>query len=428
MVFIKKLITYILSIVIFLSVLKFSFSEKKEYEIIINLSEDKLDYFFIKIDDLNICEKWVPSLINPVLFLTYYKTAIDMREVNSNQYTLNIPAISEGDFDINLYFYTPLDLILARPRFLEDERCFFGLSSKYGDYNDIINDYKILLDLLKNNSKIDKKIFSFKKWIINENSINTGLYLGDEHPNFTTKPIDGIIGSCGLNSTDLYWGCFFKGMLFNNEYTELINDEGESYKVYFYSEDYTIIFPKTFQNQFNKITNYSCSSTEESFYNFGITCQNLFDEKNYTTIKLISDEMNITVEIDNVARFIKKEINSTFTRIKYVENINYFLFPLIMFKQFLIQFDAENNITSFYTNDSSILEVKIDKKKEKEKGSSNGLTVFLVILIIFIILVLGYVIFWFLKKRRNSIEKNINKYNKFEDEEDFRDMNEKRVF
>ena len=366
MVFIDKLITYILSILIFLSVLNFSFSEYKEYEININLSEDKLDYFFIKIDDFNICEKWVPSLINPLLLLSYNKNTEGMKGVSSEQYPLNIPAIYQSPFEINLYFYTELNLILAKPRFFEDERCFLGLSSNYGDYNDILSDYKILLDLLKNNSKIDKKIFSFKKWIINENSINTGLYLGDEHEYFS-KPIDGIIGSCEHNVNDLYWGCFFKGMLFNNEYTELVNDEGEYYKAYFYSEDYTIIFPKAFQQKFDIITNYSCSSTEEELYNFGIVCQNLFDEKNYTTIKLISDEMNITVEIDNVARFIKNDFNPTFTRIKYVEDINYFVFPLIMFKQFFIQFDAENNLTSFYTNDSSILEVKIDKKKRKRK-------------------------------------------------------------
>ena len=94
-----------------------------------------------------------------------------------------------------------------------------------------------------------------------------------------------------------------------------------------------------------------------------------------------------------------------------------------------MQFDAENYKINFYTTDESILKIKKEQKEDKKKGSSSKVgTVFLVIFIILLILGLGCGAFWLLKKRRNSVEKNINKYNKFEDEDNFQDMNDKRIF
>ena len=52
----------------------------------------------------------------------------------------------------------------------------------------------------------------------------------------------------------------------------------------------------------------------------------------------------------------------------------------------------------------------------------------LIIFLILLTLALGLGIFWFIKQKRASVEKNINKYNKFEDEDNFQDLNEKRVF
>ena len=116
--------------------------------------------------------------------------------------------------------------------------------------------------------------------------------------------------------------------------------------------------------------------------------------------------MNITLEIDNINRFSTIiDENKTETRIIY-EDFNYFIFPLIMFKKFHVQFDAENDIISFYTNDASILQVKKEKEIEKEK-ENNGF-IFLLIFIIIIILGIGYGIFWFIRKikrKRNKLDK-----------------------
>ena len=139
--------------------------------------------------------------------------------------------------------------------------------------------------------------------------------------------------------------------------------------------------------------------------------------------------MIITIEIDNKIRYNNKD-NEYKTRIKF-EDINYFILPLIVFKNFDIQFNAQDNIISFYTTDESILELKKKNDnnpipKEEEEPSNAGIII-LVIFIVILILVLLFGIFWFLKRRRNS-ESNINKYNKFEDEENFQDMNDKKVF
>ena len=42
--------------------------------------------------------------------------------------------------------------------------------------------------------------------------------------------------------------------------------------------------------------------------------------------------------------------------------------------------------------------------------------------------VLSFGVFWFIKKRKGSIEKNINKYNKFDEDDNFKNLNEQRVF
>ena len=152
--------------------------------------------------------------------------------------------------------------------------------------------------------------------------------------------------------------------------------------------------------------------------------QQFFNEKNFASISLIDDNMNITIQIDSIIRFSNKnDSEKDKTRIQF-QDINYFIFPLIMFKNFHIQFNADNDIISFYTTDKSILQLI----QKTEENSSNGLKVFLIILIILIIIALLFGIFVFLSKRKGSVQKSINKYNKFEDEDNFQNMNEKRVF
>ena len=125
--------------------------------------------------------------------------------------------------------------------------------------------------------------------------------------------------------------------------------------------------------------------------------------------------MDITLEIDSKKRFNSEEDKDSINMI-FSKDIDYIIFPLIMFKNFHIQFDAETNIIRFYSTDRNILHVKI-KEQQSENNSSSALTIFLVILIILLLLGLSFGIFCFLKKRKISKSEQI-----FED--DFKNMNE----
>ena len=86
----------------------------------------------------------------------------------------------------------------------------------------------------------------------------------------------------------------------------------------------------------------------------------------FKIIQLMNDDMKITIEIDSAKRFTadNNELKNK-TRIRF-NNFDYFIFPLIMFKNFHVQFDAENNIIQFYTTNKSILSVKNEEKTKKK--------------------------------------------------------------
>lgn len=412
----------------------FSIQDYYPYRIELNISDPNSCYLNIKneVSD-GYCEEWIPSLISPLLLLKQGISTQDRCLKLIENFNINTLFVSE-ELELKCYRCTNVmkkyNTITAIENFDKNLKfCYFGLSATLGDYYEVLNESLINLNMLKNNDEIKEKVFSFNKWETDKDPIITYLYLGDYHENFILK--NGTIGSCKANMSDLYWGCSFKKMKFNNMETDLIdNDTGNLYKIYFSSENHDIIFPESFKENFTYITNGFCTPKESD--SSIITCKNLFETEKYFSIKLINENMTITIEIDNVIRFTKGDINKKEeTRIKYV-NSNYFILPLIMFKNFHVQFDANNNLISFFTTDSSILEVNEQDEQEHEEGhnnnSSTGLKVFLIILIIVIILALGYGIFWFIKRRKNSVEKNINKYNKFEDEDNFKDMSEKRVF
>ena len=136
--------------------------------------------------------------------------------------------------------------------------------------------------------------------------------------------------------------------------------------------------------------------------------------------------MNITVEIDYSFNYSKNaDIPKDKTRIRFESN-DYIIFPLMMFKRFDIEFNANNKMISFYTKNSSILEVP---EKPKKPSSSSVLTVFLVILIILIVIAGAVGIYFLVKKKfKRNIESDINKFSRFDDDEDFQNINEKRVF
>ena len=414
--------------------------EKYEFfNITINKNEDELGNLYINnsqlFKDINEndddkCIYWIPSLFNPILFGKSKLSAIDLEEYKDGTFSIKAPIFSNQELSMNLFLYSlfgKYKLILGKEMFTGIvEGCYFGLSYGLGNNNNIFFDNETNLNKMLNEQKIDKKIFSFDKWIITDSLIKTTLYLGDVHDNFIPNN-KGITGECKVSQNSPFWGCEFKEISFNNKKTQLIKNEekNEFYQIYFSSENHNIIFPISFRDKFDDITNKVCKGeTSEE-----ISCDNLFNSENFFQLKLIDDNMIITIEIDNKIRYNNKD-NEYKTRIKF-EDINYFILPLIVFKNFDIQFNAQDNIISFYTTDESILELKKKNDnnpipKEEEEPSNAGIII-LVIFIVILILVLLFGIFWFLKRRRNS-ESNINKYNKFEDEENFQDMNDKKVF
>ena len=142
-------------------------------------------------------------------------------------------------------------------------------------------------------------------------------------------------------------------------------NNNELYPIYFTSETYNIFIPISFKDNFNLLTNNKCfySESDNEFYTY---CENFFNEDLYQKIQLINDDMKITIEIDSAKRFTtdNNELKNK-TRIRF-HNFDYFIFPLIMFKNFHVQFDAENNIIQFYTTNKSILSIKNEEKTKKK--------------------------------------------------------------
>lgn len=428
---------YYYFIILFLLNILFTKEEYETFKINIAIKENELDYLYINDDstekDDRGCQKWIPSLFNPILLV---HGDYDIKDLENLQKEIEVysPYLF-NEIKIRLYkldlFSKKYNLILGKnfvKLFVKD--CYFGLSYNLANYTDF-EENDINLNYLKSQNKITNEIFSFDKWTIKENSIESTFYFGDSHDNFINNK--GIIGNCYVNIEDIYWGCPFKKMSLNNSIIELKkdNEEQKFYKIYFSSENYNIIFPQTFKKKFMDLSNNNCFENNETKE---ISCQNLFNTEYYIPLKFINDNMTITTEIDNIYTFNRNQEDKKYkTRILF-EDVDYFILPLIMFKKFHIQFDAKNKIISFYTTNSSILELKKEdennsKNEEKEdEPSSNAGTVVLVIFIILLILVLVFGIIWFIRKRKGSADKNINKYNKFEDEENFQNMDEKRVF
>ena len=397
------------------------------YNMSIEKNNEDLEIFNISYFDGRVnCEALFPSLLTPIFLVNNQKF--------SGQELGNLdvlyPMINKKQaLKIFLFNYT-FDIygkaVLGDVRYskLTENVCYFGLSSKKGNYS-IIDDTYFLLKNMIENKKIKKNIFSFDNWTLdNDNFLNTTFYLGEDHYNFVENNKEGIIGECKVREDYDFWGCLFTEMSFNGKTKELKKiNSSDYYNFYFSTETHDIIFPLNFLTEFNDLTNCFYDINNDDINNYA-TCENFFNDENYASLQLTSDNMIITIEIDNQNRFCEynKEKNNL-SRIKF-EDIDFFIFPLIMFKRFDIQFDAQNDKIQFYTKNISLLKLK----KEKENNSSKVGIVFLIIFIIILILALGFGGFWFIKKRRGSVEKNINKYNKFDEDENFQNMNEKRVF
>lgn len=212
-------------------------------------------------------------------------------------------------------------------------------------------------------------------------------------------------------------------MLFNNIKIPLTNENGNLYKIYFASETHNLIFPKSYEDIFAKESNYSCQIDTKNY----LKCNKFFDNSNHLPLQLTeeNDKFIITGEVDNLNRFSNyEESRKDLARITFDEKISYIILPLIVFKEFDIQFNADKGQISFYTDNSTILKVK---EKANESSSSAGTILIIVLIVIIIIsLILGFHLF-FIKSKR-CVERNINQFSKFEDEESYQNINEKKVF
>jgi len=407
-----------------LFIIKIFYSKQElNFDVSIDMNELKSGGGFKIIDSLikKSCEAWLPSLFMPILYVPK-TTELKGGEIDPNkEINLKTPFFNDNkEFVSQIFKNVPflinnLNSILGRPLSANIYNCYFGISPRVNiegleEENSILND-------LKNKGLIVNKIFSFQEWDITSNPVKTKFYLGDSYNAFNSNT--GIIGTCQSYPNDSLWGCSFKEMLLNNINIPLTNETGHYYKIYFASEIHNIIFPKKFEDIIIKSSNNSCISDSEKY----LKCADFFKDSYYVPLQLTEENENfvITGQVDSLSRFKEnKDENRDYARIQF-DNLDYIIMPLMTFKEFHVQFDAENNLIKFYTNNPNILKVK------KIKSGSSWLSAFIVILIILIILGLGFAVFWLIKNKRKS-ETNINKFSKFEDEEDYQNMNEKKVF
>ena len=403
----------------------FSLQEVKTYKLGVPIGQENLGSLYFTEENFNEPCNWIPSLFNPILLVKNMKMKTG-KYIENSEFILNNPIFFDQPhgIQVDLYKNVPFseyNFFLARSTlktFIDN--CYFGLSSRIEDYREI-NESQINLNQLKNQNE---KIFSFDKWDLNSKFINSTFYFGGSNEVFQLN--NGIIGTCTNNEKGFSWGCSFKEIIFNNTEIPLKLENGTLYKIYFSTENHYLIFPQIFKEIFEKISNKQCQLKDDEDIP-KLVCKNFFNINEYFPIKFINDNMEITGQIDNENRFNEKdEDRKDNTRIIF-KDIDYIIIPLIVFKNFYIEFDANKNIIRFYTDNDSILVVK-SKEEKNNDGSSLGLTLIIIIFIILLILALGFGIFYFIKKKGNNVENSINKFNKLEEEEDFHNMNENRVF
>jgi hypothetical protein len=395
-----------------------------EFEMTIDLESESHEFNINSQIEDSACTKWVPSLFIPTLLIPKKKlskgTSIDginfdikFPFINKNTaFTVqpyeDVPSIIENFEDILLMsFETKVSL------------CYFGISPGVNIYKELNKEHNILNNL-KTKEKIKERIFSFTKWDIKASPPTSKLYLGESQNIFNSN--EGIIGTCESYSHDSLWGCSFKEMIFNNINIPLKNESESLYKIYIASEIQDLYFPKSYELIFNELSK-DCEKNAKNY----LECKNFFNSSNYVSLQLTEENENFIIkgQVDNLARFSNTDVDSKkdTARIKF-EDIDYIILPLMVFKEFHVQFDADKSLISFYTDNPEILEVK---EKGKNKSSSIG-TVIIIILIILVVLGLIFGAYWFFIKRRKSVETNINTFSKFEDEDSYNNLNGKKVF
>ena len=340
----------------------FSAVNLKYKEIELKLPKDKNDYdlpLYIEANDS--CSKWIPALFssisiinNEISTIGYYGTSFGIIYKNLHSIKYNKNPLNAIIYKNDIFNFS--EIYVAKTNVLWPKYCLFGL-----DYSEVLSE-KQNLNSIKNliPQQIDKFIFSFGKWDLSKKDyIYSKLYIGDSHENFL-----GDVGSCNIQNETNYYGCIFNDFIFLNETYSLINENNKPYIIYFSSEFNKIYFANNFKN---KIKNCHLE------YNFipEFICEELKNKDNIS-LKLRNDNMNITLEVDRIDRFnLFYSFPDGTTNILF-HDFDYIIFPLIMFKNFHIQFDAEKKIISFFTNDTNILELK------KESNSDNISTILII--------------------------------------------------
>ena len=398
-----------------------------------NCSDSDLP-LYIETDDT--CSKWVPALFSQILIIKYgisHEYKDENYELIFKSNPASLKKMQTESLTMHL-FSGPVSIF--HPIFIASSGdewpsfCQFGLG-----YSDIFStssankmNYNVMKNLI-NSNQVDKNVFSFDKWNFSNSEIITSkIFIGDSHEDFL---LDNV-GTCKIQNDSGYYGCIFDDFIFLNETFPLIKGENnKSIIIYFSSEFTNIYFPQDFQDKIADGEKCEYSTIPSA----RLTCEEL-KGKEYLPLKLRSENMNITLEVDYLGRYYQYSTEGVANILFHADD--YIIFPLTMLKNFHVQFNLENNTINFYTNDTSLLEVpkkeeptpgpQPDPSQEPEEepsdGPSAGLVVFLVILGILLVGGLGYVGFLFWKKKQNpDIEKRFNKYAKFEDE----DINENKV-
>ena len=428
----KKIFYY--SLILFL----INYSFQLDFECETDLNQTDLEPMEITFSEFT-CPL-IPSLFTPIILLPNGYSFNGFSD-NSEQTSIDPNILFDEKFNGRLYIEVENNYFLSIGN-TGLKYNYFGLSYEFLNALSLNEQPELTrtdvnnLNELKKKNITQQRIFSFDKWeeLKDNSKIISNLHYGYNHDNFTSK--EGIIGTCNILVNDSFWGCSFNNIFFNNHTISLINETYNYSQIYISSEDYQIKFPKIFQQQFIEAFDYKCnySVIEEGSTNKIFLCEEFFEKKDFVEIKLNNSDMNITIEIDNLIRFTnisKENEKNKETRIKFHDKFNNIVLPLIMFKKFHVQFNREDNTINFFTTNAEILQLakKKEKKKEDSSSSSAGLTVFLVILIIILVLALAFGLFYFIKKKyKSNVEKDINQFNKFEDEEDAKPMNDKKVY
>ena len=390
---------------------------------------------------------WTPSLFSSILvvsgkikiedFVRQYINIIRIENLlNKDETVCDLYKLG----DIHGPYGSYLGRCYKQEEYKEEElNALYGLSPSVPEYTQRLEEDEYNLAILKKYKHIDNQIFSFDKWKITHSLITSSFYLGDSHEDFQSN--EEYIGRCAVVDEE-YWGCSFKDMKFYDTViplTKVKNKKTSYYTIYFGSESYYIVLPLVFKDQLIQASKGKCTANnyESDLY---LECEGFVPGENkFIPLKLTGDKMNMTVEIDYFYNFYgvpPKDKPTNRTRIKFANN-DYIIFPMIMFKKFHVEFNNINKTISFYSNDTSILEVykepepepeppdESDVEPPDEKKSNFGTVLLKILLASFIIVCCAggvYLIYRYRQKCKENIEKDIQRFSKFDSNKIFASM------